>query len=168
MEARDALLRGGSIAAKARSIFGNSRSIHVSRITPRKRLLDTAARNPLPLCRDSFDVVISSAVAQRPTGAVRGHWRKGCPVNASESIRLSEMLPQKATVQATASDASEVGPLRGSGTPHLLCFTLAKSAVFGLETAAIATGVLLTLLQTKINPAVLVLGGAVIGVLSLQ
>lgn len=48
------------------------------------------------------------------------------------------------------------------------CFTLAKSAVFGLETAAIATGVLLTLLQTKINPAVLVLGGAVIGVLSLQ
>ncbi|WP_063696478.1 chromate transporter [Bradyrhizobium centrolobii] len=48
------------------------------------------------------------------------------------------------------------------------CFTLAKSAVFGLETAAIAAGVLLILLQTKINPALLVLGGAVIGVLSLE
>ncbi|WP_158226546.1 hypothetical protein [Bradyrhizobium sp. UFLA03-84] len=45
---------------------------------------------------------------------------------------------------------------------------MAKSAVSGRETAAVATGVLLTLLQTKINPAVLVLGGAEIGVLSLQ
>lgn len=48
------------------------------------------------------------------------------------------------------------------------CFTLAKSAVFGLETAAIAVGVLLILLQTKTNPALLVLGGAVIGILSLE
>ena len=46
------------------------------------------------------------------------------------------------------------------------CFTLAKGAIFGLETAAIAAGVLLILLQTKINPAMLVLGAAVIGMLS--
>jgi chromate transporter len=43
---------------------------------------------------------------------------------------------------------------------------LAKSAIFGLETAAIAVGVLLIMLQAKVNPALLVLGGAVIGVLS--
>lgn len=46
------------------------------------------------------------------------------------------------------------------------CFTLAKGAIFGLETAAIAVGVLLILLQTKINPALLILGAAVVGVLS--
>ena len=48
------------------------------------------------------------------------------------------------------------------------CFTLAKSAIFGLETAAIAVGALLILLQTKVNPALLVLGGAVIGIFSLE
>jgi hypothetical protein len=42
----------------------------------------------------------------------------------------------------------------------------AKGAIFGLETAAIAVGVLLMLLQTKINPALLVLGAAVVGLLS--
>jgi chromate transporter len=46
------------------------------------------------------------------------------------------------------------------------CFSLAKGAIFGLETAAIAVGVLLILLRTKTNPALLVLGGAVIGVLA--
>lgn len=46
------------------------------------------------------------------------------------------------------------------------CFTMAKGAIFGVETAAIAVGVLLILLQYKINPALLVLAGAVIGVLS--
>ena len=46
------------------------------------------------------------------------------------------------------------------------CFTMAKGAIFGLETAAIAAGVLLILLQTKFNPALLVLGAAVVGVLS--
>jgi chromate transporter len=46
------------------------------------------------------------------------------------------------------------------------CFTLAKSAIFGLETGAIAVGVLLILLQTKVNPALLVLGAAVVGVLA--
>jgi len=46
------------------------------------------------------------------------------------------------------------------------CFTMAKGAIFGVETAAIAVGVLLILLKYKVNPALLVLGGAVIGVLS--
>jgi chromate transporter len=46
------------------------------------------------------------------------------------------------------------------------CFTMAKAAIFGVETAAIAVGVLLILLQYKVNPALLVLGGAVLGVIS--
>jgi chromate transporter len=46
------------------------------------------------------------------------------------------------------------------------CFTMAKGAISGVETAAIAVGVLLILLQYKVNPALLVLGGAVVGVLS--
>ena len=46
------------------------------------------------------------------------------------------------------------------------CFTLAKGAVSGLETATIAVAVLLILLQYKINPALLVLAGALIGALS--
>jgi len=49
------------------------------------------------------------------------------------------------------------------------CFTMAKGVMSGpthLETGAIAVGVLLILLKYKINPALLVLAGAVIGVLS--
>jgi len=46
------------------------------------------------------------------------------------------------------------------------CFTLAKGAVTGTETAAVAVGVLLILLRYKVNPALLVLGSAVVGVLS--
>jgi chromate transporter len=46
------------------------------------------------------------------------------------------------------------------------CFTMAKGAITGVETAAIAVGVLLILLKYKVNPALLVLGGAVLGVLS--
>lgn len=46
------------------------------------------------------------------------------------------------------------------------CFTLAKGAVSGLETATIAVAVLLLLLQYKINPALLVLAAALIGALS--
>ena len=40
------------------------------------------------------------------------------------------------------------------------CFTMAKGAVTGLDTAMIAVGVLLILLRYKINPALLVVGGA--------
>jgi chromate transporter len=46
------------------------------------------------------------------------------------------------------------------------CFSMAKGAITGTETAAIAVAVLLILLQYKINPALLVLGGAVIGLFS--
>jgi chromate transporter len=45
---------------------------------------------------------------------------------------------------------------------------MAKGSVTGLETAAIAVGVLLMLLQYKINPAILVVAGAVIGLFSLS
>jgi chromate transporter len=41
------------------------------------------------------------------------------------------------------------------------CFSMAKSAVTGTETAAIAVGVLLTLLKYNVNPALLALGSAV-------
>jgi chromate transporter len=47
------------------------------------------------------------------------------------------------------------------------CFTMARGAVTGTETAAIAVAVLLVLLQYKINPALLVVAGAVVGVLTL-
>ena len=46
------------------------------------------------------------------------------------------------------------------------CFTMARGAIFGLETAAMAVGVLLILLQYKINPALLILGAAIIGAFS--
>lgn len=46
------------------------------------------------------------------------------------------------------------------------CFTMAKGAITGLETGAITVGVLLILLQYKINPAILMLAGAIIGVLT--
>lgn len=46
------------------------------------------------------------------------------------------------------------------------CFTMAKGAITGVETAGLAVGTLLILLQYKINPALLVAAGAVIGILS--
>jgi chromate transporter len=46
------------------------------------------------------------------------------------------------------------------------CFTMARGAIFGLETGAIAVGTLLMLLQYKINPALLVVAGAFIGIIS--
>jgi chromate transporter len=46
------------------------------------------------------------------------------------------------------------------------CFTMAKGAIFGLETATIAVVVLLILLNYKINPALLILVGAVVGIFS--
>jgi chromate transporter len=46
------------------------------------------------------------------------------------------------------------------------CFTMAKGAILDLETATIAVVVLLLLLHYKINPALLILAGAVIGALS--
>lgn len=46
------------------------------------------------------------------------------------------------------------------------CFTMARGAITELETATIAVGVLLILLQYEINPALLVLGSAIVGILS--
>jgi len=45
-------------------------------------------------------------------------------------------------------------------------FSMAKGAITGVETAALAVGTLLILLQYKVNPALLVLGGAVAGLFS--
>jgi chromate transporter len=45
-------------------------------------------------------------------------------------------------------------------------FTMARAAITGLETATIAVSVLLILLRYKINPALLVVGSAVLGILS--
>jgi chromate transporter len=46
------------------------------------------------------------------------------------------------------------------------CFTLAKGAVTGLDTATIAVATLLILFEYKINPALLVLAAAVIRAVS--
>lgn len=43
------------------------------------------------------------------------------------------------------------------------CFTFARGAITGFDTAAIAVGTLLILLRYKINPALLVLAAAIIG-----
>jgi chromate transporter len=45
------------------------------------------------------------------------------------------------------------------------CFTMARGAIFGFETA-VSVGVLLILLQYKINPALLILGSAILGAVS--
>jgi chromate transporter len=48
------------------------------------------------------------------------------------------------------------------------CLTMAKGALTGWITAAIAVAVLATLLRSRINPALLILGGAVVGLLALR
>ena len=70
-----------------------------------------------------------------------------------------EKWPWRASIQQGLAPVS-IGLLLAG------CFTMAKGAIFGVETAAIAVGVLLILLQYNINPALLVLGGAVLGVIS--
>lgn len=45
------------------------------------------------------------------------------------------------------------------------CFTLARGAIKGLDTAAITVAVLLILLRYKVNPAILVVAGGIVGVL---
>ena len=46
------------------------------------------------------------------------------------------------------------------------CFTMAKGAITGLDTGVIAVSVLLILLRYKVNPALLVVAGAVVGLLA--
>src|SRR5215475_7329195 len=48
------------------------------------------------------------------------------------------------------------------------CLTMARGAVTGWITAAIAVAVFAVLLRSRINPALLILGGAVVGLLALR
>lgn len=79
----------------------------------------------------------------------------------SKGWRKLEKWPWRTSIQQGLAPVS-IGLLLAG------CFSMAKGAITGLETAAIAVGVLLVLLQYKINPALLVVGGAVIGLLSLS
>lgn len=70
-----------------------------------------------------------------------------------------EAWPWRASIQRGLAPVS-IGLLLAG------CFTMAKGAIFGVETAALAAGVLLVLLQTRVNPALLVIGAAAIGLAS--
>jgi chromate transporter len=70
-----------------------------------------------------------------------------------------EKWPWRASIQQGLAPVS-IGLLLAG------CFTLARGAVTGLDTATIAVATLLILLKYKINPALLVLAAAVIGALS--
>ncbi len=70
-----------------------------------------------------------------------------------------ETWPWRASIQKGLAPVS-IGLLL-AGT-----FTMAKGAVVNTETAAIAAVVLMVLLRYKVNPALLVIGGGVIGLLS--
>jgi chromate transporter len=70
-----------------------------------------------------------------------------------------EKWPWRASIQKGLAPVS-VGLLLAG------CFTMARAAITGLETATIAVAVLLILRRFKINPALLVLGAAIIGVFS--
>jgi chromate transporter len=71
-----------------------------------------------------------------------------------------EKWPWRASIQKGLAPVS-IGLLLAG------CFTMAKGAIHGLETATIAVAVLLILLQFKINPALLILGGALLGLFTL-
>jgi len=70
-----------------------------------------------------------------------------------------EKWPWRASIQKGLAPVS-VGLLLAG------CFTLARAAITGLETATIAFGVLMILRRFKINPALLILGAAIVGILS--
>jgi chromate transporter len=67
-----------------------------------------------------------------------------------------ERWPWRASIQKGLAPVS-VGLLLAG------CFTLARSAITGVETAAIAVAVLFILRRFKINPALLILGAGVVG-----
>ena len=70
-----------------------------------------------------------------------------------------ERWPWRASIQKGLAPVS-IGLLLAG------CFSMAKGVIFGVETAAIAVATLLILLQYKINPALLVLAGAIVGAFS--
>ena len=72
-----------------------------------------------------------------------------------------EAWPWRASIQQGLAPVS-IGLLLAG------CFTMAKGAIFGVETAALAVAVLLILLQAKVNPALLVIGAGVIGLASFR
>lgn len=67
-----------------------------------------------------------------------------------------EKWPWRKSIQAGLAPVS-IGLLLAG------CLTMAKGAITGMETGVLAVGTLLILLQYKINPALLVVAGAVIG-----
>jgi chromate transporter len=69
-----------------------------------------------------------------------------------------ERWPWRASIQKGLAPVS-VGLLLAG------CLTIARSAITGFETAAIAVAMLFILWRFKINPALLILGAAVFGVL---
>ena len=73
--------------------------------------------------------------------------------------RKLEKWPWRKSIQEGLSPVS-IGLLLGG------CFTMAKGAITGIETGALAVGTLLILVQYKINPALLVVAGAIIGIFS--
>ena len=70
-----------------------------------------------------------------------------------------EKWPWRASIQKGLAPVS-IGLLLAG------CFTMAKGAITGLETSTIAVATLLILLQYKINPALLVLAAAIVGLLT--
>ena len=70
-----------------------------------------------------------------------------------------ERWPWRSSIQAGLAPVS-IGLLLAG------CFSFARGAVSGLETATIAVATLLVLLTYKVNPAFLILGAAVVGALS--
>ena len=78
---------------------------------------------------------------------------------ATKAWRKLEKWPWRDSIQEGLAPVS-IGLLLAG------CFSMAKGAITGLETGAIAVATLLILIQYKINPALLVVGGAVVGLVS--
>jgi len=70
-----------------------------------------------------------------------------------------ERWPWRASIQKGLAPVS-IGLLLAG------CFTMARSAITGLETATIAFAVLMILRRFQINPALLILGAAIVGMFS--
>jgi len=80
---------------------------------------------------------------------------------AGRAWKRLESWPWRASIQKGLAPVS-IGLLLAG------CYTMAKGAIFGRETAAIAAAVLLILMNYKINPALLVLAAAIVGLLSFE
>ena len=90
---------------------------------------------------------------------------------ASSDIPALKPYRGKPAVRNFRGGDGDVGimrsPVRAIALPDLLAggLTLAKGAISGVETAMLAVAVLLILLQYKVNPALLVLASAGVGLL---